>query len=160
LFMVNIVLWTICIFFPVQPSIVLLTIGMAIYVTLIPFIEATEQTIVQKVVPLERQGRVFGFAQSVEQAASPVTAFIIGPIAQYIFIPFMTTGKGVDLIGGWFGTGTGRGLALVFMIAGVLGLAMTLLARRSRSYRLLSAKYQEQAPVAAPAAQAGDGQVH
>lgn len=143
LFKVNVVLWIICIFFPIQPSIVLLTIGMAIYVTLIPFIEATEQTIIQKVVPHERQGRVFGFAQSVEQTASPVTAFLIGPIAQYVFIPFMTDGKGVEWIGDWFGTGPGRGLALVFIFSGVLGLTMTLFARRSRSYRLLSAKYQE-----------------
>ena len=44
--------------------------------------------------PIERQGRVFGFAQSVELAASPLTAFLIGPITQLIFIPFMTTGAG------------------------------------------------------------------
>jgi DHA3 family multidrug efflux protein-like MFS transporter len=145
---VNMILWIICILFPVQPSIVLLAIGMALYVPLIPFIEATEQTIVQKVVPLERQGRVFGFAQSVEQTASPITAFLIGPIAQFIFIPFMTTGKGVDLIGSWFGTGVGRGLALVFITSGVIGLIVTLLARQSRSYRVLSARYLEPSPVA------------
>lgn len=75
---------------------------------LFPFIEASEQTIIQKVVPTERQGRVFGFAQSVEQAASPLTAFLIGPIAQLIFIPFMTTGQGAELIGGvvWRRNGT------------------------------------------------------
>jgi MFS transporter, DHA3 family, multidrug efflux protein len=145
LFRVNMALWTVCIFFAVQPSIVLLTIGMIIYMCLMPFIEATEQTIVQKVVPLERQGRVFGFAQSVEQSASPITAFMIGPIAQYIFIPFMTTGKGVDLIGNWFGTGHGRGLALVFVLSGIVGLTVTLLARRSKSYKMLSGKYQEPA---------------
>jgi DHA3 family multidrug efflux protein-like MFS transporter len=42
-----------------------------------PYAEAAEQTILQKVVPFERQGRVFGFAQSVEQSASPLTAFFI-----------------------------------------------------------------------------------
>ncbi len=110
---------------------------MALY----PFIEATEQTIIQKVVPPERQGRVFGFAQSIEQAASPLTAFMIGPIAHFFFIPFMTTGAGVDLIGDWFGTGTGRGIALVFMAAGVIGLAVTLTAMRSNSYKLLSKRY-------------------
>ena len=59
-----------------------------------PYAEAAEQTILQRVVPYERQGRVFGFAQSVEQAASPLTAFLIGPIAQFVFIPFMTDGAG------------------------------------------------------------------
>ena len=46
---------------------------------LIPAVEACEQTILQTVIPPERQGRVFGFAQSVEQAASPITALLIGP---------------------------------------------------------------------------------
>lgn len=54
-----------------------------------PIAEACEQTILQKVVPFERQGRVFGFAQSVEQTASPLTAFFIGPIAELFVIPFM-----------------------------------------------------------------------
>jgi MFS transporter, DHA3 family, multidrug efflux protein len=142
LFTVNIIMWTISIFFTIQPSIILLGTGIFFWLCLIPFVEAAEQTIIQKVVPPERQGRVFGFAQNVEQAASPITAFMIGPIAQFIFIPFMTTGKGVDLIGRWYGVGTGRGIALVFSIAGIVGLITTLIAMRSRSYKLLSARYQ------------------
>ncbi len=141
LFTINTILWIDCILFTIQPSIVLLSIGMIVYICLVPFVEATEQTIIQKVVPVERQGRVFGFAQSIEMAASPVTAFMIGPIAQFIFIPFMTTGKGVELIGSWFGVGPGRGIALVFMAAGVIGLIVTTIARRSKSYKLLGEKY-------------------
>jgi hypothetical protein len=104
--------------FPLQSSVILLTAGMAVYMLLGPYAEAAEQTILQKVVPYERQGRVFGFAQSVELAASPLTAFLIGPITQLIFIPFMTTGAGADMIGGWFGTGPDRGIALVFVLPG------------------------------------------
>jgi len=141
LFMVNIVMWVICIVMVVQPSIILLSVCIFVWMCIMPFVEATEQTIVQKVVPLERQGRVFGFAQSIEQAASPVTAFLIGPIAQFIFIPFMTTGKGVELIGNWFGVGAGRGIALVFIATGVIGLIVTLVAMRSRSYKLLAQRY-------------------
>jgi MFS transporter, DHA3 family, multidrug efflux protein len=142
LFLGNIAMWSICSVFTLQASIVLLTIGLFVWLCLIPAVEAAEQTILQKVVPPDRQGRVFGFAQSVEQAASPITAFLIGPIAQLIFIPFMTTGAGVDLIGPWFGTGTARGLALLFTVAGIIGLVVTLLAMRSYSYRVLSANYQ------------------
>lgn len=144
LFLSNVVMWSICSIFTLQASIVLLGIGMFVWLCLIPVVESAEQTILQKVVPPERQGRVFGFAQSVEQAASPVTAFMIGPIAQLIFIPFMTTGSGVDLIGGWFGTGTDRGLALLFTLSGLIGLAITLFAMRSRAYHLLSAQYKKQ----------------
>lgn len=143
LFLGNIVIWTICIFFTIQASIVLLTVGFFIFLCLIPAIEASEQTLLQKVIPLERQGRVFGFAQSVEVAASPLTAFMIGPIAQLIFIPFMTTGAGVELIGSWFGTGTDRGIALLFIVTGLIGLTFTLMAMRSASYRTLSETYQK-----------------
>ena len=145
LFLANIAMWSACCVFTLQPSVVLLTFGCFIWLSLIPAVEAAEQTVLQKVVSPERQGRVFGFAQSVEQAASPITAFLVGPLAQLIFIPFMTTGAGVQLIGGWFGTGTGRGLALLFTVAGMIGLAVTLVAMRSNSFRVLSRYYQKPA---------------
>lgn len=144
LFNVNIILWIVCIFFVIQPNIWLMAAGMLVYMTLVPFVEASEQTIIQKVVPPERQGRVFGFAQSVEQAASPLTAFLIGPIAHFVFIPFMTTGAGVDLIGDWFGVGMGRGIALVFIVTGIIGLIVTLLCMKLNAYKLLSERYQQQ----------------
>jgi DHA3 family multidrug efflux protein-like MFS transporter len=141
MFLCNIIMWTAAAIFTVQPWLWLLIAGMAVWMTLIPFIEASEQTILQKVVPPERQGRVFGFAQSVEQSATPITAFLIGPLAQFVFIPFMTTGRGVDLIGSWFGVGMGRGIALVFIVAGVLGLIATIIAMNSKYYRQLSKAY-------------------
>ena len=139
LLLVNVVLWSVTTVFALRSSIVLLAIGMAIYMLLIPFAEAAEQTVLQQVVPYERQGRVFGFAQSVEQAASPLTAFLIGPITQFFVIPFMTDGWGARTIGPWFGTGADRGIALVFVVVGVIGLMATVLAMYSRYYRDLSA---------------------
>lgn len=143
LMLINLVTWTVCIFFTIQKSIVLTAIGLLIWMILIPFVEAIEQTIIQKVVPIEKQGSVFGFAQSVESAASPLTTFLIGPIAQFVFIPYMTTGGGVNLIGGWFGVGSDRGIALVFVIAGIIGVIVTLLAFASRQYRIISQSYAE-----------------
>lgn len=141
LFAANITIWAISSIFTIYPSIVPLIIGMFIYLCVVPFIEASEHTIIQKVVSPERQGRVFGFAQSVEQAASPLTAFLIGPITEFIFIPFMTTGTGASLIGSWFGTGSSRGIALVFTLTGLIGLTVTLIARRTRFYKELSNQY-------------------
>src|SRR5215217_1676469 len=141
LLLINVVLWSVTCLFPLRSSVILLAAGMAVYMVLIPYAEAAEQTVLQQVVPFERQGRVFGFAQSVEQAASPLTAFLIGPLTQLIFIPFMTTGAGADLIGGWFGTGPDRGIALVFVLTGIVGLGITAYALRSRPYRQLSDHY-------------------
>lgn len=143
MFLANLVIWSVSCVFTLQPSIALLTVGSLIYLTVMPFIEASEQTIVQKMVPHDRQGRVFGFSQSVEQAASPLTAFLIGPITQFAAIPFMTDGLGAQWIGSWFGTGPDRGIALVFTVGGLIGLVFTLLCFRSKYYRQLSKAYLE-----------------
>jgi MFS transporter, DHA3 family, multidrug efflux protein len=150
MFAANIVIWIISAVFTIQPSIVLLAVGMFIYISVVPFIEAAEQTILQKVVPQERQGRVFGFAQSVEQSASPLTTFLIGPIAETFFIPFMTTGAGVGLIGSWFGTGPARGIALVFTVTGIIGLILTVVAMNTKYYKLLSDRYMKETPETLP----------
>lgn len=141
LLLVNLITWSVCCVFTIQPSFWLLAGGCFVWMFLGPFAEAAEHTTLQKVVPLERQGRVFGFAQSVEQSASPLTAFLIGPLTQFVVIPFMTDGAGADAIGSWFGTGPARGIALVFTIAGVFGVLVTILAFNSRYYRQLSAAY-------------------
>lgn len=141
LFIANIIIWSVSTVFTIQPSIVLLMIGMFIYLAVVPFIEASEHTIIQKVVSADRQGRVFGIAQSIEQTASPLTSFLIGPLAQFFFIPFMTTGDGARLIGKWYGTGADRGISLVFTLTGIIGLTMTIIAFRSRFYKRLSERY-------------------
>jgi len=141
LLMVNAITWAVCCVFTIQASFWLLAAGCFVWMLLGPYAEAAEHTTLQKVVPLERQGRVFGFAQSVEQSASPLTAFVIGPLTQFVVIPFMTDGAGAQTIGSWFGTGPARGIALVFTIAGFVGLLITILAFNSRYYRELSAAY-------------------
>ena len=100
-------------------------------------IEAAEQTVLQRSIPFERQGRVFGFAQLVENAAAPLTAILMAPLAERVFMPFMTDGRGADWIGGWFGTGPDRGLALMFTLAGLIGIVVTVAVRLSASFRRL-----------------------
>jgi hypothetical protein len=101
LFRINIVLWTVSIFFTVQPSIILLAGGLLIYIFFIPFIEAIEQTIFQVVVPRERLGRVFGLLTLSRQPRLSRRFSSARLHSLYLF--FMTTGRGVELIGGWFG---------------------------------------------------------
>jgi MFS transporter, DHA3 family, multidrug efflux protein len=113
---------------------------------LMPIAEASEQTIIQRVVPFEKQGRVFGFAASVESAAAPISAFIVGPIAQFWLIPYMESADGQDTLGWLLGDGDARGIALVFVIASLLLLVVVLLAFASRPYRQLSAAYTTAPP--------------
>ena len=134
----NLVNWFICSLFAVRSSIVLLTIGMVVWLGLLPAIEAAEQTVLQRAIPFQRQGRVFGFAQLLENAAAPLTAFLMAPLAEAVFMPWMTDGLGADWIGSWFGTGPDRGIGLMFTLAGLLGVVVTAAALGTRSYRRLS----------------------
>jgi len=152
LLVANLVMWAVTAVYTLDSSIVLLTAGLFIAMCLMPVAEAAEQTVLQKVVPAQRQGRVFGFAQSVELAASPLMTLVVSPLAQFVAIPFMTTGAGVELIGDWYGTGADRGMALLFTVSGVIGFALTAFALRSRPFRLLTSRYAQGAaePVGAP----------
>jgi DHA3 family multidrug efflux protein-like MFS transporter len=134
----NLVNWIVCSLFTVQSSIPLLTAGCFIWLLLMPVIEASEQTVLQRSIPFEKQGRVFGFAQMVENGASPITSIALGPLAAEVFIPLMTDGWGADRIGSWWGTGIERGLAVMFTLAGLIGIVVTLLFRASGSYRKLT----------------------
>ena len=61
----------------------------------------------------------------VGNAASPLTAFLIAPLAEPAFMALMTDGVGADLIGGWFGTCPDPGIALLFTLAGLAGVVVT-----------------------------------
>jgi DHA3 family multidrug efflux protein-like MFS transporter len=116
--------------------------GIWLYMTLIPAVEASEQTVIQKVVPFRTQGRVFGFAAALESAAAPVTAFLIAPIAEFAIIPYMDGEAGRSTWGWALGDGEARGIALVFLFAGLIMVVFALLAFATRSYRILSEQYR------------------
>jgi len=133
-------------FFTIREWWLLYAIGIWCYMTLIPVVEAAEQTVIQKVVPFRRQGRVFGFAQAFEAAAAPITAFLIAPIAQFWIIPYMESDGGQATWGWLLGEGDARGIALIFFFSGLALVALALIAFTTRSYRLLSAEFQGELP--------------
>lgn len=125
----------------------LLVIGVFAYMCLIPAAEAAEQTIIQRVVPLPRQGRVFGFAASVETAATPLSTFAIGPVAELWLIPWVDSPAGRATWGWLLGEGEARGIALVFILSALVMLIIVLLAFRTKAYAGLSRFYADSAPV-------------
>ncbi len=156
LLLANLVMWAICVGFALRESIWLVAGGVLIYMAIIPIAEAAEQTVLQRVVPFDRQGRVFGFATSIEIAAAPVTAFLVGPLAEYWLIPYMNSDAGRQALGWLLGDGQARGIALVFIISGLAGLVVTAVALGSRPYRQLSEAYDAAAP---PAVSAESGEL-
>lgn len=125
----------------IRESLWLLAVTMTMYMTLMPIVEAAEQTTLQKVVPLAKQGRVFGFGSSLEAMAAPITAFLIGPLAQYVVIPYMKTSEGQARWSWLVGHGQARGIALLFIVASFFMITLVVAAFRSKSYKLLSRAY-------------------
>jgi MFS transporter, DHA3 family, multidrug efflux protein len=72
----------------------------------------------------------------------------------------MTDGAGVDMIGEWFGTGEERGIALIFTVAGLLGILATLAARASGWYRKLSGLTDKPGDGATPSPSEPDAFAH
>ncbi|WP_449408946.1 MFS transporter [Microbacterium maritypicum] len=119
----------------------LYVVGMWIYMALVPPVEAAEQTVIQKVVRFDRQGRVFGVAAAMEAAAAPVTAFLIAPIAEFAVIPYMESRAGQEQWGWLLGDGDARGIALICLFAGLVMVVVGTLAFFTRSYRKLTDLY-------------------
>ncbi len=141
LLLVNIFGAILGILFTIREFWLLYVIGIWLYMSIIPMAEAAEQTILQRVVPLKRQGRVFGLAMSIETAAAPLMAFMIGPIAQFVVIPFMNSAEGAKALGWLLGYGEARGIALLFVLSGLVMLMVALLAFTTSAYKKLSKFY-------------------
>jgi len=133
--------------FVVRESIWLYVGGIWLWMALFPAVESAEQTVIQRVVPLERQGRVFGFAMAMESAAAPVTAFLVAPIAEFWIIPWSRTESGRDALRPYLGDGSTRGIAVVLVAAGLIMAVVAALAFLTPSYRHLVRTYRESEPV-------------
>ena len=81
----------------------------------------------QAKVPPEMQGRVFSVRSLISQSMMPLAFLISGPLADYVFEPLMSEGGLLanTLIGALLGSGPGRGIGLMFVIAGLLGVIVS-----------------------------------
>ena len=118
-------------------------VGIWVYMVIVPIAEAAEQTIIQRVVPYKKQGRVFGFAQAFESAAAPITAFIVAPIAEFLIIPYVNSVEGKNSVGWLLGEGEARGIALVFLFSGLIMVLAACMAFMTKSYVKLAEHYQK-----------------
>jgi hypothetical protein len=78
-------------------------------------------------VSVEVQGRVFSARRLIAWFANPLAALIAGPLADHVMEPaMMEGGSGVGAFEWLVGTGPGAGMSLLFILTGLVGLAMSL----------------------------------
>lgn len=90
-------------------------------------LNANLAVIMRTIVPIEIQGRVFSVRDTMQYCTIPVGYLLGGILADYIFEPFM---RGNSLLKHVFvsivGDGNGSGIALLFIITGVVGITISL----------------------------------
>ncbi|VAW42767.1 Uncharacterized MFS-type transporter [hydrothermal vent metagenome] len=113
--------------FAIGQSLPIWLIASAASAIFIPIILSSNQTIWQAKVPLELQGRVFSVAAMVRQSLMPIGYLIGGVLADQWLEPAMMPSGSLALSLGWLvGTGSGSGMALMFLATAVLGCMMSL----------------------------------
>lgn len=98
-------------------------VAMFIGSLFLPILNGSNQAIWQSKVPPDLQGRVFSVRRLIAQIAAPLAMLMAGPLADYVFEPAMSEGGALaPTFGGLLGTGPGAGMALMFVISGVLSM--------------------------------------
>ena len=104
----------------------------------LPFLTANMTTIMRTKVPIRMQGRVFSTRDTVQFITIPVGFFLGGVLADHVFEPFMLTPSRLQqLLSHLVGTGRGSGMALIFLITGTVGAAVSLISLKDKHYREL-----------------------
>jgi MFS transporter len=107
-----------------RPSVLLVGTAAFIYLLVTPMVNGCSQAIWQSKVPPALQGRVFAVRRMVVFSSLPVAYFLAGPLADRVFEPLLVPGGALaGSVGALIGVGKGRGIALLFVLLGVLVVA-------------------------------------
>jgi MFS transporter, DHA3 family, macrolide efflux protein len=118
------------------PNLIIISTAMFVAFLSVPFIDTPAKTIVQTVVPERMHGRIFAVRNLLESAGIPIGATISGPLAENFFEPAMMLGGSLTPYFGWLvGEGTGRGIALMFLLCGLVMILATILISISKKVR-------------------------
>lgn len=93
----------------------------------IPFIMANQNAILYRKIPTAMQGRVFAVRNAIQYSTIPVGIILGGYLADYIFEPLMESGGELaSTLEKIVGSGTGSGMAVMFLCTGICGFAISL----------------------------------
>jgi len=111
-----------------QPNPWLIGGGLFILMFSIPLASGNSQVVFQTKVPREIQGRVFSVRSTISQSMMPLAFLTAGPLADKFFEPLMRDGGVLanTFVGQLIGTGVGRGIGLMAIIAGLTGIIVSL----------------------------------
>ena len=102
----------------------------------IAFINAGQTVIMYKQVPEEIQGRIFAVRNALQYSTIPVGILLGGFLADCVFEPFMKTDNALTVIlHKIVGSGTGSGIAVMFLCTGILGALFSFISYHQKDIR-------------------------
>jgi MFS family permease len=121
-----------------RPSALVVTAGAFGVLFTLPVIAACNESIWQRKVPPDVQGRVFSFRSVVGGGTQPLAYLVAGPLADRVFAPLLLPGGALAAtVGQILGVGPGRGLALLLVVLGGFMMTIVLAAALSPALRRL-----------------------
>ncbi len=118
------------------PSMTLLIVAGFLMFLTIPPAQSASMALWQTKVPSQLLGRTMAILRMTSEAALPIGFLMAGPLAEFVFEPAMMPGGALaGTIGAVIGVGPGRGLALMFIVLGVLMMAVAAVGYGIRSIR-------------------------
>ncbi|WP_324715330.1 MFS transporter [Carboxydochorda subterranea] len=110
-----------------------------LFLSALPFVNASADVLIRRNIPNDKQGRVWGIIGILSQLGFIVAYGISGLLADHVFNPFLEEGGLLaSSVGHVIGTGPGRGIGLMFIIAGILVVVMALITSGVRPIRALA----------------------
>jgi MFS transporter, DHA3 family, macrolide efflux protein len=104
-----------------RPSLITVAYGVFGAHLTIAVIGSSSRTLWQRKVAPAMQGRVFATQEMIARSAAPLAIALAGPLAERVFQPFMSGASPIaSNLGALIGSGAGRGIALMFILMGLL----------------------------------------
>ncbi len=104
----------------------------------IPFLNAAENYLLLSKIPSNIQGRIFSIRGTIQFISLPAGYLVGGFLADMVFEPLMTYSESAKSLLGWIvGVGSGSGMALMFIITGILGFFFSIVSYSNKYIRML-----------------------
>jgi DHA3 family macrolide efflux protein-like MFS transporter len=104
-----------------KPWLPLIAVGLFASALCGPLLQGTHSALWFTKTPAEAMGRVVAIRRMVVISTAPLSVLLAGPLAERVFEPLLMPGGALEsTVGAVLGVGKGRGIALMFVLAGLL----------------------------------------
>ena len=138
-----------------QPNPFLIGAGIFLLMFSVPLASGNSQVVFQTKIPQEIQGRSFAVRSAITQSMMPLAFITAGPLADKFFEPLLKDGGALanTFVGQILGTGTGRGIGLMFILSGLVGILVSVFVYLNPRIRNLEDELPDALPTDASSSQ-------